>query len=253
MIFRLEKAQNEIEKTQKSLIHTEKLATLGQMSASLAHEINNPIAGIKNCIRRLNNDASNISQNMEYLSLMNKAVEKIEWVTREYLNFSRFENVTFENNSVAELLNNVLLFISHRNMPAEISITQNINPAELNIYCSARHFEQVLINLINNAIDSIEEKMLIEPECIKKIEVTIFARENQVVVEIRDTGNGIEPEKISAIFDPFFTTKDRSKGTGLGLSVVSSILNLHDATISAESHERAGSTFTIIFPKQTNQ
>lgn len=248
MIIRLDKAQSENEKAQRSIIHTEKLATLGQMSASLAHEINNPVAGIKNCIKRLSNDTSNISQNVEYLALMNTAVEKIERVAKDYLNFSRFEDVKFENCSVHELVNNVFLFISHRLESREIRISHDVTPPDLQIYCSARHFEQVLINIINNAIDSIEEKTMSDQQCLKEIGLRIYSADNTIVVKIIDSGNGIEPGKMSTIFDPFVTTKDKNKGTGLGLSVVTSILNLHDADITAESKPGTGSTFTIQFP-----
>lgn len=248
MIIRLDKAQGEIEKAQKSIIHTEKLATLGQMSASLAHEINNPVAGIKNCIKRLSNDTSNIAQNIEYLVLMNHAVEKIERVARDYLNFSRFEDVKFETCSLQDLMNNVFLFISHRLGSREIKISNSITPGNLQIYCSPRHFEQVLINIINNAIDSIEEKSLSDPICLKEVELFFYSRDGKIVVKIVDSGNGIEPGKMATIFDPFVTTKDKNKGTGLGLSVVTSILNLHDAEIFAESKPGEGSTFTILFP-----
>jgi len=252
MIIRLEKAQSDIEKTQRNLIHTEKLATLGQMSASLAHEINNPLAGIKNCIKRLNDDSSNLVQNLEYLKLMDRAVEKIEHVSKDYLNFSRFDDVNFENCSINELVKNALLLVSHRLDYCQVSINVLINPPDLYLFCSARHFEQVLINIIFNAIDSIEEKALLKPGFLKKIELNIFTVNNSIVVKISDTGNGIEKEKIETIFDPFFTTKDKSKGTGLGLSIVTSILNLHDAEITAESEIGVGSTFTINFPNITS-
>lgn len=244
MISRLENAHFEIEKSQKILLHSEKLATLGQMSASLAHEINNPIAGIKNCIKRLEKNPENIEQNVNYLILMNEATEKIERVVRNYLNFSRIEDVHFDNYLLSDIIANSLMFVSLRLEKNNILIENNITPADLKIYCSARHIEQVFINLLINAIDSIEDKTKIENNCVKKISINAIT-DDKTTILISDSGMGIDPEKLESIFDPFFTTKEIGSGTGLGLSIVSNIINLHKGTISVTSTTKIKTVFSI--------
>lgn len=248
MIIRLDKAYFDLQHAQATIIQSEKLATVGTLTAGLAHEINNPVAGLQNCIRRIKNDPSNVEQNIKYIRMMEAAVEKVENVVSNLLNFTRRENTDFAKLPIKEIVENSLLLVSHRLEKLKISITRNF-PTELpNIRGNKNQLEQVILNLLINSLDSIEEKCISDPACEKRIILNAARKDNYVILYIQDTGKGI-PENIKdKIFDPFFTTKQPGKGTGLGLSVVYKIIESHIGKIQIDSNEGIGTTVKISIP-----
>ncbi|MGB9664065.1 MAG: ATP-binding protein [Ignavibacteria bacterium] len=248
MILRLDKAYRDLQNAQSTIIQSEKLATVGTLTAGLAHEINNPIAGLQNCIRRIQNDPSNVEQNIKYIKMMETAVDKIERVVGNLLNFTRKQSGDFISLSINEIVENSLLLVSHRLEKLRISITNNLSADLPKIKGNKNQLEQVVLNLLINAIDSIEEKNQLEPDCEKRI---IFSaeRENDFLkIYIQDTGKGIPKNLLEKIFDPFFTTKSPGKGTGLGLSVVYNIVEIHNGKIYFESEEGKGTTVNLHLP-----
>lgn len=245
MIVRLDKAYRDLQNAQTNLIQSEKLATVGTLTAGLAHEINNPVAGLQNCIRRIKNDPANLEQNQKYLVMMENAVDKIERVVGNLLNFSRKQSGDFITLSVDDIIENSLLLVSHRLEKLRISITKNF-PANLpNIKGNKNQLEQVMLNLFINSIDSIEEKINENPNSERRIILTAESENDFVKITIEDTGKGI-PESIKdKIFDPFFTTKSPGKGTGLGLSVVYNIIETHQGKIYFESEEGNGTRVNL--------
>jgi two-component system, NtrC family, sensor kinase len=245
MIIRLKEAYQNLEDTQKNLVQSEKLATIGTISSGLAHEINNPIAGVKNCLRRIEKDPENIVQNKKYFVMMNEAVGKIEDVIKTLLNFSRHQEYEFDEVDIISIIENVLLFIGYKLERNRITIVKNIEPGIPKIYGSVVHIEQVILNLMINAIDAIEEKNELSNN---KIIIDVQKKKNGVITSIIDTGIGIPDNLISKITDPFFTTKPPGKGTGLGLTVISNIIDFHNGKLEVESKIGKGSTFIIILP-----
>jgi len=245
MIVRLDKAYRDLQNAQTALIQSEKLATVGTLTAGLAHEINNPIAGLQNCIRRIKNDPANIEQNRKYLVMMENAIEKIEKVVGNLLNFTRKQSGDFISISISEIVENSLLFVGHRLEKLRISVINNIPPNLPKIIGNKNQLEQVMLNLFINSIDSIEEKISKNPNSERRL-ILSASRENDFVkIRIEDTGSGI-PENIKdKIFDPFFTTKSPGKGTGLELSVVYNIIDAHQGKIYIESEEGKGTIVNL--------
>lgn len=248
MILRLDKAYRDLQSAQSTIIQSEKLATVGTLTAGLAHEINNPVAGLQNCIRRIKNDPSNIEQNIKYIKMMESAVDKIERVVGNLLNFTRRQSGEFVSLTINEIVENSLLLVSHRLEKLRISVTKNF-PADLpEIVGNKIQLEQVILNLLINAIDSIEEKSSTNSHCEKRLLFNAKADGDFLRLQIQDTGNGIPKKIIDKIFDPFFTTKSPGKGTGLGLSVVYSIIETHKGKIYFESEEGKGTVVNVFLP-----
>lgn len=245
MIFRLSEAYKKLKHTQSQLIQSEKLATIGTISSGLAHEINNPISGLQNCIRRLNKDPQNVEQNKKYLILMDDAVNRIETVIKNLLNYARHEETVFVKVNLEELIENSLLLLDYRLEKNGISVVREIQPNLNKILGSVTHIEQILINLIINAIDAIQQAGSLSK---KRISISAENFDNYVKFIIKDDGIGIPSDKLKYIFTPFYTTKAAGKGTGLGLSVIQNIVNLHNGRIEVTSKEKKGSKFIVYLP-----
>lgn len=248
MIIRLDKAYRELQHAQAKLIQSEKLATVGTLTAGLAHEINNPVAGLQNCIRRIKNDPMNIEQNLKYFVMMENALEKISKVVGNLLNFTRKQSGDFVNLSINEIVENSLLLISHRIEKLGIFVIKNIPKDLANIKGNKNQLEQVLLNLFINSIDSIEEKLNLNPNVEKRLIISAKQKDNFLKIVVEDTGNGISDDIKGKIFDPFFTTKPPGKGTGLGLSIVYNIIEAHQGKISIDSEKGKGTIVNLYLP-----
>ena len=177
--------------------------------------------------------------------MMNEAVGKIEDVIKTLLNFSRHQEYEFDEVDIISIIENVLLFIGYKLEKNRITIVKNIEPGIPKVYGSVVHIEQVILNLMINAIDAIEEKNELSNN---KIIIDVQKKKNEVITSIIDTGIGIPDNLISRITDPFFTTKPPGKGTGLGLTVISNIIDFHNGKLDVESKIGKGSTFIIVLP-----
>jgi len=248
MINRLEKAYKEIQIAQKSLMQSEKIAAIGTLSAGLAHEINNPIAGIKNCMRRLSENPENLKQNITYLEMMQEAVLKIEKVVGNLLNFTRIPKMEFYDFNLITVVENVLLLTSFQLEKSRITVIKNYDIGKNRCFGSQNHIEQVVLNLLLNSIDAINEKKMDNPDFNGQINIHLFLQDSFMVLELKDNGIGIEPLKLKSIFDPFFTQKKVKQGTGLGLSVSFNIIKEHEGKIEANINESEGMTFSVFLP-----
>ena len=248
MIRRLENAYIELQKAQSYLLQSEKLATVGTLTAGLAHEINNPIAGIQNCIRRIKADPKNIEQNKKYLELMENAVNKVEVVVTNLLNFSRKPSSDFSEVYLDQIIENALLLVGHQLEKYRITVTNNLNKNLPAIRGNRNELEQVFVNLFINAIDAIEENCKVSQYCERSLMINSSLNASAIEIEVIDSGKGIPKENLDKIFDPFFTTKEVGKGTGLGLSIVYNIVNAHKGTIKIESTEGKGTKVILCLP-----
>lgn len=248
MIARLEDAYAKLQTAQKKLIQSEKMASIGTLSAGIAHEINNPIAGLQNCIRRIARKPSDIKQNQRYLKMMEEAAEKIERVVRGLLDYTRQEEIDFDPVDCREVIEKALLLTAYNLEKSRITITKEL-PADLPVVSgSANHLQQVMVNLILNSIDAINENCNHNPGCERRIIISAKTDNEWLFISLQDTGVGISPEVKEKIFDPFYTTKPVGYGTGLGLSVCFNIIRTHKGKIEVQSHPGAGTIFTIQLP-----
>ncbi len=248
MIERLENTYEELRATQLSLLQSEKLASIGTLVAGFAHEVNNPIAGLQNCIRRISEDPENLEQTKKYVKLMNDAANRVENIITNLLNFARKEEINLETVDLSSVIENALLLTGYQLEQARIIIENNVNRRYL-VRGSQNHLGQVLLNIMLNSIDAINQKVSLNPDSPRRISFTCSANKSHVILNIEDSGIGIETDKIDKIFDPFFTTKETGKGTGLGLSISYNIIQQHNGELKVQSEYNKGTLFTIILPK----
>ncbi len=240
MMDRLQQAAIEEEKSQKALIQTEKMAALGTLAAGLAHEINNPLGGATNCLRRIESQPEDISQTKKYILLMKNALSRIENLVGGLLQLSRGKDTILQQVDVNSVITQAVEFLEYKLRKKNILFNQKLSPALPLIFGDKEHLDQVFINLILNAVDAL-------PEGGELSILTSFS--NQVVTAtIKDNGIGIPQSELHKIFDPFYTTKDVGQGTGLGLTVCKNIIESHDGTIEVESEVGKGTEITLNFP-----
>ena len=238
--------QKEIENQKSKLFHQSKLASLGEMSAGIAHEVNNPLAIIAGSAELLATLKDNPEKFNSRLESIHKSCQRISKILNGLKKFSRSAEVTvFKKINLSTIIDEVLLLTE---MKSSRSLTQiqKISPPELYINCDDLSIEQVLINLINNAIDAVKSN---DERWIK---ITAHEEDSYIFLRVIDSGVTISQELEEKIFDPFFTTKKVGDGTGLGLSITKGILDEHSATITLN---RSFSTtcFEIRFNKTGGQ
>lgn len=248
MLVRLEDAYHELQMAQAKLLQSEKMASIGTMAAGLAHEINNPLAGVQNCLNRINRNPDNHEQNARYLKMMNEAVGRIEQVVRQILNYSRKQDLNLKEVCLDEVISKSLLLVTYRLEKNQIKFEQHIPENCPRILGSAHHLEQIFVNLLMNSVDAIEERAAQIGDYEKKIEFKAEVIGNEVYCSLKDNGIGIPEEKVSKIFSPFFTTKQIGKGTGLGLAVSYNIIQAHNGRIEVKSEWGKGTRFDIWLP-----
>lgn len=247
MLNRLNNSHIELKETQQAMIQVEKLVALGTLSAGVAHEINNPISGIKNCINRINKNPNNIEQNAKYNVLIKEAVDKIENVVKHLLDFSRKQNISFKKVNMNLMIEKSISLSRHKLEDRGIAVNHNF---ETTFFAkgSANHLEQVFVNLLLNSMDAIIERKEKEPDLGGRIEITLKTISDKIHVHLKDNGMGIPNEMKDKIFNPFFTSKKVGKGTGLGLSVSFNLIKEHKGNIYFSSNEGAGTEFIIELP-----
>ena len=248
MILRLKKSYNELKETQRSLIQAEKLASLGTLSAGIAHEINNPLSGMQNCVNRIVKNPEKVEQNAKYAGLIKEALDRIESVVQRLLNFSRKQDLKFEDVNLIKALESSILLASLKLKNNNIAIIRDYMDGSFFIKGSNNHLEQVFLNLLLNSSDAIMGKMLESPDLQGEIIIKLNTSDNKVIIVVQDNGKGIPEHIRDHVFDPFFTSKEVGKGTGLGLSVSYNLIMEHHGNIYFRSDENKGTEFIIELP-----
>lgn len=255
MVFRLQKAYDELEETQKKLIQSEKLASIGTLAAGVAHEVNNPLAGIMNCIARIKKYPEKKAEAAMYLELMEQAALKMEAVVKNLLNFARQPDTRKEEVNLRHTLDQAINLARHRLDKENVAFegVNSVNDCIL-LKANANQMEQVFLNVILNGIDAVVERRTMESDLIGKISVSLDTNPGAMhcIISISDNGAGIPKEYLTKVADPFFTTKPPGKGTGLGLSVSLNIIRDHGGDMEIESEYFKGTTVKLILPKHTN-
>lgn len=249
MLNRIQKAYRDLKNAHESLSQTEKMASVGTLTAGLAHEINNPLAGIRNCIRRIESNPDNIRQNAEYIAMMSEALGKIEGVINGMLNFSRKQELVFINTNIYPLIENSISLVKYQLEKSKIKLVREFSEEQTTLNASPNHLEQVFVNILLNSIDAINERREIDIELDGEIIIHVDSDDNYTCIKFTDNGIGLPPDKVAAIFDPFFTMKKIKQGTGLGLAVSYNIINSHNGQIRGENMENGGFAISIKLPK----
>jgi len=232
----------ELDKRNQQLIQTEKMASLGTLTAGVAHELNNPLNNIYTSLQILLEELEegDLEYQRSLLTETERQVERARDIIKALLEFSRERIFELKETNLSKLISKSISLIKPE-IPPEVKVNVNV-PEDLVVKIDANKSQQVLINLLMNAILAMNGKgvLSIEADSID---------ENRFFIKVSDTGIGIPKENLSKIFDPFFTTWERSTGSGLGLSVSKDIIQKHGGTIEVESKTGKGTTFTIILPK----
>lgn len=240
----LQAALKELKDTQVQLINSEKMASLGQLIAGVAHEINTPLASINSnnsiiakFIKKIDNEE--ISQTLaEINELDREAVQRISNMVKSLKKFVRLDEAELQEADINKELDLTLDLIRHETKN-KIEVIKNYSELPL-IKCYPNMLNQVFMNILINACQSIEKS--------GKITITTSFKDNKLVVKIKDDGRGIAPEKIDKIFTAGYTTKGVGVGTGLGLAISEKIIQKHQGKIFVDSELGVGSEFTITIP-----
>ena len=234
---RLESSHQSLIKAQEQASYSEKMAALGQITAGIAHEINNPLGGMLNCVKNMQDEPENRDMHARYLPLLKKGLHQIEGIMSQLLNFGRSAPLQLRKVDIDNEIKECFSLLAYRMKNIELALDLHLEEP----YCiDTEAIKQIVVNIGLNAIQAMDDG--------GAITVQSGRVENDIHIRIKDTGPGI-PEKIrDSIFDPFFTTKEVGKGTGLGLAVTYSLVQKMNGTIEVESKQNQGSLFIVTIP-----
>ncbi len=234
---------------QQKLLQTDRLASLGQLAASVAHEINNPVSGVLNLSmlmqRILGEDGippDRIDDFRRYLGQVASETTRIGRIVSDLLAFSRRSRPQSSEADLNAIVRTTVSLLSHRLELGGVAVDLDLVEGLPSVLCDASQMQQVVMNLVLNGAEAMKGG--------GKISLRTRMPDNAtgIVLEVSDTGSGIPPELLGTIFDPFFTTKEDGKGVGLGLAVVYGIVGAHGGEVGVRSAVGQGSTFTVRLP-----
>ncbi len=237
----LERANRELKETQDRLIQSEKMAALGEMAASIAHEIKNPLTVIGGFAARLAK-RQGATDEARYARIIVDEAKRLEKILEEVLDFSRDMRPNLHASSINDICEETLAFYADEFKSKGITVRAELSPDLGPMMLDPQQIKQALINILSNseqALDKSERKEL-------TLKTELEKENSHVVIEISDTGGGIPPDMLDNIFNPFFTTKE--KGTGLGLAITSKIIKNHGGEIDVVNKEGHGAMFRIKLP-----
>jgi len=239
---------SEEKQLQKKLSHSEKMAAVGTLAGGVAHEINNPLAGIlafvQLALRQISKVEPNVDSLRSDLKEIEHAVLRCKQIVRNLLDFSRHElGDQIENVQLEEVIHRSMTLIKINAKQFDVDVKYNFSPELPSIKGDINKLQQVALNMITNAIHAMKEKG-------GTLTISTFSDEDnsRACLSFEDTGMGIKKEQVGRIFDPYFTTKDQGEGTGLGLSICYKIIQEHKGRIEVDSDVGKGTTIRLEFP-----
>ncbi len=247
--IKVDERTQQLKAAQKKLLHNDRLASLGQLSASVAHEINNPVSGVLNLSmllqRMLKDDGvppNRIGEFRKYLAQVVSETARVGRIVSDLLSFSRRSKPQRAPDDLNRIVKTTLSLAQHKMKLSNVSVEQNLCENSPLVACDASQMQQVVLNLLLNAAEATHSK------AERRVRVSTEAGDGEVRLIISDNGEGIQPENLAKIFDPFFTTKSEGKGVGLGLAVSYGIVQEHGGDIEVKSHVGEGATFIVSLP-----
>ncbi|MCB9357000.1 MAG: PAS domain S-box protein [Calditrichaeota bacterium] len=222
------------------LAATDRLAIAGKLASGVAHEVNNPLQAISAHISALQNRLNKDERSLESLGIVADSVDRIRIIMRGLLDLQRAEASVSSETSLNEVVNKTVALLQPLCRQAEIEIDLKLDPELPPVSAAASELEQVLINIVKNAIEAIGQA--------GRIEISTSINNDKANVVITDNGPGIARENLSKIFDPFVSFKEKGGGTGLGLYISKQIISQHGGVLQVESEVGQGTTFTITLP-----
>ncbi len=237
---RVQQRTEELRKAQFQILHQEKMASLGLMAAGIAHEIGNPLTSISSLIQLLKRRAKD-EETRNSLNTILEHINRISNIVRELVDFSRPRSEVQQPTDVNQVIRSAVGIVRFDKRAKRITLNVHLDENLPPITLVPDQLQQVVLNILMNALDAMESKG-------DTLTVRSYLRNQQVHIEIEDTGTGIPQEQLSRIFEPFFTTKPVGKGTGLGLTVSYGIIQKFGGDILVESEPGKGTRFIITLP-----
>jgi len=235
----LEAAHAELQKSHEQLLRADRLSSLGEIAAGLAHEIGNPLAGVKGALEIIASRAVTGSPEQEFSALASREVVRLEGLIQEFLRFARPHEPRRSDVNIFVVLDRVVSLISREAMDLGVSIDVERTPV-LPVSIDPDQMVQVFLNVVLNAVQVSHSG--------GRVEIAVSTRDGWLAVDVRDQGPGIRPEHLSKVFDPFFSTKKR--GTGLGLSISNRIVLGHGGRIEIQPSNH-GTVIRVLVPLAT--
>lgn len=237
-----------IYKIQEEILRMDRLVSLGKLSSGIAHELRNPLAGIKTTAQALGEEMTEEDPRREYLQRITKEIDRLNELLKTFFSFAKPQKLNLSPCHVRDIISEIIPFLIKEIADKGIRFEEKYDPHLIRIKADKTQMHQVFLNLFLNAIQAMPEGGEL------KIGVSSFvstggdgSRQNFIKAIVSDTGKGIPPHMVSRIFDPFFTTKP--KGIGLGLSIAYQIIKKHGGTIKVESEWEKGTSFIITLPE----
>jgi two-component system NtrC family sensor kinase len=226
--------------TQQQLVHSEKMAAIGQLTAGIAHDVRNPLANIKGLAELLAEEPSLNDAAREFLSDIRGNADRANRIIGDLMKFARQSKLELTWADVRATVETVLRLTTYQIRQARVILKTDLPPRPAMALHDPQAIQQVVVNLVQNAIQAMPDG--------GTLRVAVGQTSDVVAIAVQDTGTGIPPENLGRIFDPFFTTKPAGEGTGLGLSVSYGIVSHHGGRLNVESTVGQGTTFTILLP-----
>ncbi|RPJ22721.1 MAG: response regulator [Chloroflexi bacterium] len=232
-----------VEESQEAMLRAEKMAAAGRLTASIAHEVNNPLQSVQNCLHLAGHEELSPEKRKEYFDLAKNELERLMKTTQRMLDFYRPGAVKVEQVDVLELLQHVLSLTSQQLNQRHIAVKTHLPKSLPAVYAVSGQIQQVFFNLILNSLDAMPAG--------GELKVRARALEHGIEITFRDTGPGIPENHRNDIFEPFFSTKEG--GTGLGLTVSYNIVTSHGGTLDLVNGHEAGACFRLFLPMGDKQ
>jgi two-component system, NtrC family, sensor kinase len=245
----------ELQAAHRKLLQTDRLASLGQLAASVAHEINNPISGVLNLSLLLERfmagggfPPGREAEFRKYLGQISAETQRVGRIVSDLLAFSRRAKPQRAPADLNRLVRATVGLCGHKLQLMNAEVVLELADHLPLVECDASHIQQVILNLVLNAAEAMQAKR----GGRLTIGTRLLAGGNSVELRVQDTGEGIAPENLGKIFDPFFTTKPEGKGLGLGLAVLYGIVKEHDGEIEVSSRRNEGAVFSVVLPLKSS-
>jgi signal transduction histidine kinase len=235
-------------KIQEEILRMDRLVSLGKLASGIAHELRNPLAGIKTTAQALSEEMSKDDSRREYLNRITKEIDRLNELLKTFFSFAKPQTLNLVRCHVKDMTNEIIPFLIKEIADKGIHFFENYHPQLPKVKVDKTQMHQAFLNLFLNAIQAMPNggELKIEAKPIASYSLD-GSKQNFVKIQISDTGKGIPPHMIHKIFDPFFTTKP--KGIGLGLSITYQIVKKHGGTIRVESELGKGTSFVINLPE----
>ena len=234
----------ELKSWEEKLLQAERLTAMGQLAGEIAHEINNPLGGILLYGNLIKEDLKKGSQAFKNLEKIIKLATRCRIIAKGLLNFGKASSGKFVPVDINQVIKDMYSLIEDHKILKQVRVKFRLGQNIPHLMGDRGQMEQAVLNLIINAGEAMEGKGRLV------ISTSFWNDKSEVMIEVEDTGPGIEPDELNRIFEPFYTKKKKGKGTGLGLSITHGIVQRHGGKITVESQVNKGTKFKIIFPVQ---